>query len=264
MKKLGGFFIKEPERGYSLCFISKQLTTMEIVMTTLNKYNNKKQKAVLTSLTFLMLTPSLSYTSENLQEENQRLELFGLLKFNRSFEVDGNILQQMNQRSIVWDKLYLRENVKKEVLEYPSNQNKLIGYIPYYLNEILDVKSVTDLNNKDVFFSDFVTLLETAALKGSQFRETKEKISKINFKGKALYPIFLKYLALHNSNLSLYPTYVQEEVDKIRLEEESYKQDRYKYRRNLKERYEEDKRKLIELSNLKERNIEDIKSLILL
>lgn len=202
--------------------------------------------------------------TKNSNFRKKRLELFDLDKFDSSFKLTGILLYQMKERNKIWKRPNLYGKVEDEIINHPINQNKLLNYIPYYLKEILEIKSANSLRNKEEYFSDFLELVSITykSLNKVKQKELDNKLSHVNLESYEISPIFLRYASLKKNKISDFPFYLKERIAPLLTDEVFNKHDDYKYHQSLANTYKQDQTTLEELSSLEEVNPETIKSLL--
>lgn len=209
---------------------------------------------------------SISKREPELSHREMRLRLFDLDKFDSSFELEANVLAQMKNRTAIWNKPKFSHHIEDEIIGYFPNQSKIIDYIPYYLKEILDIKSANDLRFKKEFFSDFIKLTNVVykSLNGKEIKKLEEEILKVNLKEYPLFPIFLRFFAFQQGKVdySRCSSIIEEKIKDIYIDEDFDKS--HKYHKSLGEKCKIDQEKLEELSNLELFSVARLKSLLFL
>lgn len=193
-------------------------------------------------------------SSHHLSPRETRLQLFDLGKFDKSFELVGNLSSQAQERKLVFGKSYLYDLLKKEVIL--PNKNKLITYIPYYLENLLSIKSPDVLKLKERYFDDFIKLLNVTYETLSENQQLSalkildENLSKITLEQYSLSPIFLRFAALQKDTMGSFSIKgnLGEKIKQVYESEYYNRADHYKYHISLEERYKLDKDILEKLS----------------
>lgn len=201
---------------------------------------------------------------KNSNFRKDRLELFGLDKFDSSFKLTGILLDQVKERNKIWKKPNLYAKVEDEIIKCPINQDNLLNYIPYYLKEILEIRSANSLKHKEEYFSDFLELISITfkSLNNAKQKKLNDKLSLINLEDYEMSSIFLRYISLQKTKISNLPFYIKERITPLLTDEMFNKHDDYKYHQSLANAYKKDQTTLEELSSLEEASPEMVKNIL--
>lgn len=231
-------------------------------------YNIKKISCVFLYLLFLFTDLYATTTTfEDLPElpvakkiselslREKKLYLFGLNKFEVSFEQSENSLAQMKSRLKVWRSSSLRKNMERKVMRDFSSQNKIINYLPHYFKKVLEVNSAKHLKYKKYFFEDFTYLMDSLYknLGNRKIKKINEEINRMQLEKYPIFPNFVNFIAYNKNKFRInkFPGVIKKGL------EESYKDGKSIKKESL---YDQ---KMFEILSQKETSdLNNIKSLI--